>query len=606
MRLYQTLPHMVQSLSTVDLIVVVLLLLFIVTASMYSSFNKKKSSEEYFMAGHSLKWYSVAGSIFGTNIHAQQIIGMMGIGYSIGFAQSHYEIWAVPAILVLVYIFIPIYRKRQFFTLSQFLENRYNGQTRLVYTILMIAFIMIQLIGGFYIGSRTLGILFDGTNWEPSYLQGILIIAFVTILFTVFGGMESVVIADNILTVVMIISVLLMGTLTYIQPEIGGLSGLLRLDHADTNKMHLYLPANHPKLPWLGIFTGLTILNFFYWTTNQYQVQRVLAAQSERDARLGSLAAGFLKLLIPFFSIGAGTAAFYLFRSRFGVDVVKPDDTFLMLLKTVVPVGYGFVGLILAGLMCAIFSAIYSMMNSVSTMLAYDVFRKYIKPKASDRATVRFGQAGVFVMCAIATVLAYTTFDPNSSENFFLILANQTSYLKPGLVVVFFWGVLWPKTNPVAAVIVLISSPLIGFGCDLVYDHLLTNVAWIRDTFGEKLNFLYRVFLIFLIGSGLIATLSIYFNRRNGVALTHDLTVSFSGIGGALIRFAVIHAPIISLVLLDVVPVQVVALPAALLTFGLFWWYMKKSEERYPFYQSDVFYAGLLTGAMTWMMYYFA
>ncbi len=596
---------MLQSLSTVDLVVVVLLLLFLVTASMYSSF-KKKSSEEYFMAGRSLKWYSVAGSIFGTNIHAQQIIGMMGVGYSIGFAQSHYEVWAIPAILVLVYIFIPIYRKRQFFTLSQFLENRYNGQTRLVYTILMIAFILIQLIGGFYIGSRTLGILFDGTNWEPTYLQGILVIASVTILFTVFGGMESVVIADNILTVVMIISILLMGTLTYLQPEIGGLSGLLKLDHADANKMHLYLPANHPKLPWLGIFTGLTILNFFYWTTNQYQVQRVLAAQTEFDAKVGSLAAGFLKLIIPFFSIGVGSAAFYLFRSRFGENVVKPDDTFLTLLKTVVPVGYGFVGLILAGLMCAIFSAIYSMMNSVSTMLAYDVFRKYLKPNASDKQTVRFGQLGVFVMCAIATALAYTTFDPNSSDNFFLILANQTSYLKPGLVVVFFWGVLWKKTNPTAAVIVLMSSPLIGFGCDFIYDNVLANIDWVRDTFGETLNFLYRVFLIFLIGSGLIAMLSHYFNRRTGQVDVHDMTVSINGSGTALLRFAALQLPIIGLVLVDIITPQTAALPATLLTFALFFWYMKRENESVAFYQSDIFYAGVLTGAMIWIMYYFA
>ena len=558
------------------------------------------------MAGHSLKWYSVAGSIFGTNIHAQQIIGMMGIGYSIGFAQSHYEVWAVPAILVLVYVFIPIYRKRQFFTLSQFLENRYNANTRLVYSILMIAFIMIQLIGGFYIGSRTLGILFVGTAWEPTYLQGILVIATVTIVFTVFGGMESVVIADNILTVVMIISVLLMGTLTYMQPEIGGLSGLLKLDHAEANKMHLYLPANHPKLPWLGIFTGLTILNFFYWTTNQYQVQRVLAAQTERDAKIGSLAAGFLKLIIPFFSIGAGSAAFYLFRSRFGENAIKPDDTFLTLLKTVVPVGYGFVGLILAGLMCAIFSAIYSMMNSVSTMLAYDVFRKYLKPNASDKQTVRFGQMGVFVMCAIATGLAYTTFDPNSSENFFLILANQTSYLKPGLVVVFFWGVLWQKTNPTAAVLVLISSPLIGFGCDWVYNHGLSNIVWVRNTFGQELNFLYRVFLIFAIGSGLIVLLSHYFNGRNGPVNTHDLTVSINGNGSALLRFLAIQLPIIALVLLHVISPQLASFPASLLTIGLFGWYWKREKESLPFYQSDIFYAGLLTGAMVWIMYYFA
>ena len=459
---------MLQSLSTVDLIVVIGLIAFLVISSMYSSF-KKKNADTYFMAGHSLRWWSVAGSIFGTNIHAQQIIGMMGIGYSIGFAQSHYEVWAIPAILVLTYVFIPIYRKRNFFTLSQFLESRFSAHARLAYTILMISFIMIQLIGGFYIGSRTLGLLTDGTTFELSYLNGVLIIAFITIIFTVFGGMESVVIADNILTVIMILAVVLMGTLTYMQPEIGGFSNLLKLDSAGANKMHLYLPSNHPKLPWPGIFTGLTILNLFYWTTNQYQVQRVLAAATERDAKLGSIAAGYLKLIIPFFSIGAGVAAYYLFKARYGEGVIKPDDTFLTLLKTVVPSGYGFIGLILAGLTAAIFSAIYSMMNSVSTMMAYDVYKKYLRPAADDSSTVRFGQIMVTVMCMIAVVLAMVTFDPNSSDNFFLKIANQTSYIKPGLVIVFFWGILWHKTNPLAAVIALLGCPFIGFTCDYIY-----------------------------------------------------------------------------------------------------------------------------------------
>ena len=598
---------MLHSLSTVDTTVVVLLLLFIVAASMWSSF-KKKDAEEYFMASRSLRWWSVAGSIFGTNIHAQQIIGMMGVGYSIGFAQSHYEVWAVPAILVVAYVFIPIYRKRNFFTLSQFLEKRYNANARLVYTVLMITFIMIQLVGGFYIGSRTLGLLLDGSSFEVTYLQGIFVIASVTVLFTVFGGMESVVVADNILTVIMIVSVLLIGTLTYMQPEIGGISGLLKLDHAQANKMHLYLPTDHPKLPWLGIFTGLTILNMFYWTTNQYQVQRVLAAQTDRDAKLGSIAAGFLKLVIPFFSIAAGTAAFYLFKARFGEGTVKPDDTFLTLLKTVVPVGYGFVGLIIAGLLCAIFSAIYSMMNSVSTMMAFDVYKKYISPQASDKMTVRFGQFFVVIMCGIAVFLANSTYDPNSSDNFFLVLANQTSYIKPGLVVAFFWGVLWKKTNPKAAVIALVAAPLIGLGCDWLYAHVLVNVDWIRAIFGEKFNFLYRVFLIFVLGSGLIYALSKYFNAQGGRPQndTDDLTVSFSGIGNVLLPFVLIHVPLIALALWQIITPQVAAFPAALLTLALFGWFIHKHETEYAFYESDIFYAGLLTTAMVWIMYYFA
>ena len=597
---------MLQSLSLVDSIVVVLLLLFLIVASMYSSF-KKKNSEEYFMAGRSLKWYSVAGSIFGTNIHAQQVIGMMGVGYSIGFVQSHYEVWAVPAILVLAYVFIPLYRKRQFFTLSQFLESRYNSHARLAYTIVMITFIMIQLIGGFYIGSRTLGLLLEGSAFATTYWQGIMLIAGITVLFTVFGGMESVVIADNILTVIMIISVVLMGTLVYMQPEIGGLSGLLKLDAAGAQKMHLYLPSDHPKLPWLGIFTGLTILNFFYWTTNQYQVQRVLAAETDRDARLGSIAAGFLKLLIPFFSIGAGTAAFYLFKARFGADAIKPDDTFLTLLKTVVPMGYGFVGLIIAGLMCAIFSAIYSMMNSVSTMMAFDIYKKYINPSAADKWVVRFGQGFVFVMCALAAVLAFLTFDPNSSDNFFLRIANQTSYIKPGLVVVFFWGILWRKTHPTAAVIALLGAPLVGLFCDYAYAHVLTNIEWVRNTFGVELNFLYRVFAITVLDSLLLVVISLFLNKKRPLSSeAQSLTIEFGGIRKAILRAAMIHVPMISLVLFQVVSPQMAALPAALLTLLLFIWYWKTTDSEVLFYKSDVFYAGVLTGSMVFIMYYFA
>ncbi|MCU0471357.1 MAG: sodium/solute symporter [Arcicella sp.] len=597
---------MLKSLEWFDVVVVVAVLLFLIVASMYSSF-KKKDSEEYFMAGRSLRWWSVAGSIFGTNIHAQQIIGMMGVGYSIGFAQSHYEIWAVPAILVLCYIFIPIYRKKNFFTLSQFLEVRFNAHARLVYTLLMVAFIMIQLIGGFYIGSRTLGLLFAGTGWDISYVQGIFVIATITIIFTVFGGMESVVVADNILTVIMILSVLLMGTLTYMQPEIGGLSGLLALDHAEANKMHLYLPSDHPKLPWSGIFTGLTILNMFYWTTNQYQVQRVLAAQTDRDAKLGAIAAGFLKLIIPFFSIGVGTAAFYLFKSRFGADSIKPDDTFLTLLKTVVPAGYGFIGLILAGLICAIFSAIYSMMNSVSTMMAFDIFKKYIDPKASDKQTVRFGQMVVFIMCSIAGVLAFSTYDPTSSDNFFLTLANQTSYIKPGLVIVFFWGVLWKPTNPIAAVIVLASSPLIGLGCDWLYENVLTNIPFIRETFGEKFNFLYRVFTIFILGSILLVILSDILNK-SGKSKTsdYDLGISLNGIGQTLLKFMLVQIPFILLTTTGLMSPQLAAYPAAIFCMGLFLWFQKQENNSLAFYESDIFYAGLLTASMVWIMFYFA
>jgi SSS family solute:Na+ symporter len=330
-------------------------------------------------------------------------------------------------------------------------------------------------------------------------------------------------------------------------------------------------------------------------------------AETDRDARLGSIAAGFLKLLIPFFSIGAGTAAFYLFKIRYGADAIKPDDTFLTLLKTVVPMGYGFVGLILAGLMCAIFSAIYSMMNSVSTMMAFDIYKKYIRPDALDKWVVRFGQGFVFVMCAIAAFLAYASFDPKSSDNFFLRIANQTSYIKPGLVVAFFWGILWRKTHPIAAVIALLGAPLVGLFCDYLYANFLTHIPFVRDTFGVELNFLYRVFAITVLDSLILVLVSILLNKKIPLSTeAQSLTIEFGSIRKAIIRGALIHVPLISLVLFQVLSPQVAAFPAALLTLLLFVWYWKTTDSEVPFYKSDICYAGILTGSMAFIMYYFA
>ena len=133
----------------------------------------KTSASDYFMADRNLPWWSVAGSIYGTNVSLSQIIGMLGIGYSIGFAQSHYGLLAIPAILMLCHIFIPAYRKKKAFTLSEYLGDRYNETARMLYTIVIIAVIIILLVGGLYIGSRQLSLLLKGTIVAPNYLLGI-------------------------------------------------------------------------------------------------------------------------------------------------------------------------------------------------------------------------------------------------------------------------------------------------------------------------------------------------------------------------------------------------------------------------------------------------
>lgn len=489
---------MIHILGSIDIAVLIVLLAAMPAAGILTSLHQR-SSESYFMADRNLRWYAVAGSVFGTNVNSSHLIGMLGIGYSIGFAQSHYELLAVLAILLLAYVFIPIYRRLKAFTLSEYLAARYGQGASLIYTILMLVLILVQVVAAFYIGARTLRLLFHGSALEITYLQGIVFLGLVTCSYTLVGGLGAVVVTDAVQTVLMLSAGLLVAFLTFSQPEIGGFFGLLSLDAsmpAAQQKMHLYLPSAHPDLPWSGALTGLVFLHFFYWTTNQYLVQRTLAARSDEDARVGVLAAGFLKLTIPFFSTACGVAGGYLFRQRLRDTTVLPDDAFLHLVDLVVPVGYGLTGLIIAGITAATFSSIDSMMNSASTLFTLDIYKKYLRPQASDRALVRTGRITVVTLAVLGGLLALVTYDPAGAGNFFLSVSSRGSYVTPGVVVAFFLGVFWPRASLRGAVATMAAAPIFGVLVELLYNRVLADVPAVAMLLGSRLNFLHRVCVV--------------------------------------------------------------------------------------------------------------
>ncbi len=549
------------------------------------------------MADRNLPWWSVAGSIYGTNVSLSQIIGMLGIGYSIGFAQSHYELLAIPAILMLCHIFIPAYRKKKAFTLSEYLGERYNETARMLYTIVIIAVIIILLVGGLYIGSRQLSLLLKGTIVAPNYLQGIIVIACIACALVFYGGMHAVVRAENLITLLMVIAVITVGSCTLLQPEIGGMSGLLELDRSarGMNKMNLYLPSDHPDLPWTGVFSGLLVLQGFFWTTNQFEVQRVLAARSERDAQLGAIAAGFLKLTIPFFSISAGVAAAYLFKNKYGLSGIKPDDAFVFLLEQVVPRGYGLIGLILAGFLGAIFSSIYSMLNSLSTITAIDVYKRYFKKDADDRSLVMIGKISVVVACVLGVIMAWLSFSPEADGNFFLVLSKNTSYLKPGVVSAFLLGVLWKRTHRNSAAVVILAAPVLSICVEWWYDSSISGYPALRSLFGERLNFMHRVFVVFMLCILIQIVMSV--KIKNKIENDHELIDSSYNILQPVIYF-IFHALLLFIIFKFDVPAQALALYAGLGSLIIL---INYRELKDPVMLSG----SILMALTTWTLYYF-
>ncbi|MFP6621803.1 MAG: sodium/solute symporter [Pirellulaceae bacterium] len=548
--------------------------------------RKENTAEDYFLAGRSIRWFGVAGSIFGSNVSANHMIGMLGVGFSIGFAQSHFELGAIAGLLLMCYGFLPVYRKLKVYTLSEFLEHRYDHRSRLMYAIIMVILMaFVQMVPALYIGSRTICELLgndaivtqegpsastenDATKTRPEadgdrtvaeiaqpnkvkrsvnmtyYSWFVIALAVIAASYTILGGLKAVVYTDVIQSVLMLIAGIAVALFTF--HEIGGWGAMIAFDNAAaSSKMDLYLPINHPQLPWTGVLTGLMFMHCFYWGTNQFIVQRALAATSDKEARIGIIAAGFLKLLIPFFAIATGVAAYYLFQNaaQFKGQQIDPDTAFPVLVNTLIsPLGMGLVGLIAAGLIGAILSSIDSMMNSAATIITIDIYQRYLKPDASDQEMIRMGRYIIMILMAAAALLAIYVINPNSEANFFLTIADYSNYLTPGLLVAFILGIFWRRGTTNAAFVAILAGVAFSVIVPKVYDsnmsrteydlalsenqnletmvskmerkkfsaklqemtipeletHLASNIqiSSLQKTFGPKLNFFHRVVLV--------------------------------------------------------------------------------------------------------------
>ena len=469
--------------------------------------RKEESTKDFYLAGKNVPWWGVAGSIFGTNVSAEHLIGMLGIGYSIGFAQAHFEYGAIAGLLILGFVFLPLYRGMGLYTLSEYLAKRYDERSSVLYSafnILMI--VVVRMALGFYIGARALSYLLDGTVLEIGYSAGILIFAAVSATYTVVGGLKAVIWTDFMQSILLLLAGVFVAVLVFAQPEIGGLGGLLAKDSAlpeAEQKFHLYLPPDHPQLPWTGVFTGLLIIHIFYWSTNQFIAQRALAARSEFDARMGIIAAGFLKLLIPFISIATGVAAGFLFESRLAAGELSalplPDDAFPLLVQMIVPAGYGLVGIITAGLIGAILSSIDSMMNSGATLFTFDFYKRFVDPRASERRLILVGRIAIAGFVLVAACIAALIYTEDAADNFFLKVPAQIGHVVPGMAVAFLAGVLWRRASASGAFWSMLVSPAFSFAIEWAYGVWAGGTSpfagMVRDALGPQLNFLHRTAL---------------------------------------------------------------------------------------------------------------
>ncbi len=499
------------SLSTFDWIVIAAYF-GVLLALVLSVTRRQQTSTDYFLAGRNVGFFAIGASIFASNIGSEHIVGLAGQGASTGLAMAHYELHAWIVVL-LAWVFVPFYYQAGVFTMPEFLERRFGPAPRWILSLVSLAaYVLTKVSVTVYAGAIIFSTLLPDTFGSPeaAFWVGAVVTVLLTGLYTVAGGLRAVLYTDSAQAIVLLIG---SGAITWFGlQQLGGWGELQAFAAANVAEYALWRPLSDPEFPWLGILIASPIVGIWYWCTDQYIVQRTLAAKNLTEARRGALWGAFLKVwpvfifLVPGL-IGAALNARGLLQIPLD-SAGNPvgDQVFPTMVVSLLPAGLR--GLVVAGLLAALMSSLSSLFNSTATLFTVDIYEK-LRPKATEQQIVAVGRMATGVVIVLG--LIWIPIMPAISEGgLYQYLQNVQSYLAPPITAVFLLGIFNQRVNSRGAVWGMGLGFVLGmtklglqavFGAGKIENPAL--LAAIAD-----LNFLYFSGLLFLICLGVIIVFS--------------------------------------------------------------------------------------------------
>jgi SSS family solute:Na+ symporter len=476
----------------IDWVVVAAYFCVVLGISWWSFRQKQKSTEDYFLASRHVGWFVIGASIFASNIGAEHIVGLAGTAANTGVVMGHYELHAW-LVLVLGWVFIPFYMRSRVFTMPEFLELRYAPQARWFLSVIsLIAYVFTKICVNVYAGAVVFQALMGIDFWT-----GALIVVVLTGIYTVLGGLRAVVYTEALQTIVLLMGSIIVAVAGLI--KIGGWSAFVQA--AGSDHLNLFLPANHPEFPWPGMIFAPPIVGFWYWCTDQYIVQRVLAAKNEQQARRGSIFAAFLKLTPFYIFILPGVMAYVLAKSG-QIQLASPDQAFPTMVAVLVPIGLR--GLVAGGLLAALMSSLASTFNSSSTLFTMDIYKKF-KPQSTERHLVRVGRVATAVL--VVSGLAWIPLMKLISSQLYHYLQSVQAYIAPPIAAVFLLGVFWKRINGAGAIATLVGGFVLGMA-RLVAELNKAHLSGFLHTFAS-INFLYFCIILFVVCVAILVIVSL-------------------------------------------------------------------------------------------------
>lgn len=419
-------------------------LLLVAGLSWWWSRGHTSDNQGFFLAGRTLTAPVIAGSLLMTNLSTEQLVGLAGSAYAFNLASMAWEVTAGLACIVMALVLLPRYLRSGYTTLPQFLEVRFDYRVRRATALLfVVGYTAITLPSVLYSGSMAVLTITDlasltGLEHTPALLITMVLVALIGGAFALTGGLRAIAISDTLFGV----GLLCVGCLVPVL-------GLIRLGDGSIINGLAELTTNHPEklnaigsdtdpTPFTTLFTGMLLANLFYWGTNQYVIQRVLAARSLAEGQKGVLISGFFKLLVPILIMIPGIIAFHLY----GPGLPSMDSAWPTLARDVLPIGLQ--GLLLAVVLGVVASSFNSLINSAATLISIDLL-----PERTGSSAVTAARVQSLVLVVFSLIAALQLAD--APDGLWQLIRRFTGFYNIPVIALVLVAIFARRIPPVAA-----------------------------------------------------------------------------------------------------------------------------------------------------------
>ena len=496
---------------TLDWVVLGIYFLILIVVAVWVALQRNKNTEDYFLAGRNVGWFVIGASIFASNIGSEHVVGLAGTGFSSGTPLAHYELHAW-IVLLLGWLFLPFYMRSGAFTMPEFLEKRFDSRSRWFLSVFsLFAYVLTKVSVTIYAGGIVVSELLNLDFW----IGAIGIVVF-TGIYTIIGGLKAVVYTETLQTVVLILGSVIITYLGF--QEVGGWNELTKtVTEVSPDHFNMWRPMNDPDFPWTGLLIGGTIVGIWYWCTDQYIVQRTLAANNIMIGRRGAIFGAYLKLLPILIFLIPGIIAYALtiqnpeiFNVIDSDGIKRADRAFPMLVTTLLPVGIK--GLVAGGLMAALMSSLASVFNSCSTIFTIDIYKK-IKPEKSEKYLVNIGKIATLVIVVLG-IAWIPIMEKIGGGVMYQYLQNVQAYIGPPVTAVFLLGILWKRINAQASIVTLSAGLVllvVRLSSEIYFQSEISSGIVLDNIFFEfaTINFSHMAIFIFVFSTLLCITVSL-------------------------------------------------------------------------------------------------